>query len=971
MLGFPQNTTGLCDICFYLLGNKEVDHSEKVMELLRNFDSFVVPLNRSLLEKIPLGGREDFDFVMKEDFEYGIKIPEGTKVRQFKQRKEYYEVNIRYDVWAVLMDMWLGLLEYAKDRTNSEARLKQSRRDLESVCGFVSKLLTINPTKIEDINIGRTEASTLEKNLEEFISFLLQSLEQLKIILISLREESDIAIKKTLDTMGMILSAIGGLYSQPSYRKVVTERIGQFEKNINDFERPYSSIYSTYGTSGHNKLNHMLKELNNVEYSVGEYPITKAVSKLGSIIMADPYPSQSLMSILDCVKDLKYKSSKENLEIQKNLLETYKHALLKFLTSPNKTNYQLRSLQNDSFLATLKEFLNDADIQKILEETLELERNDLMSLDNLMLHDVTQSLPFINKIFKRYKEDLGSEDLEMIRTVVLISLECLHIILDLIYIQLIVEKDKEAKENLGYLHQLHLTHLGIVQYIKEALLNNASFVTDLDDNKLLLTIASYIHFENRYGCQVNKREPSLDGVRSSVVSYESCSNVSTVALKCMNQIVRIWELYPVSKRPSLASYLTYESNSFTYAHVIMANALSHPEEAYTLLEFLICCINTQLGFINTLFKDEKFFKSINDVFCKHFERVANEAQTDRQKRKVIGMLIILISHLLQNTKIKSNKAAKEMIKEFLAGYLINSKDTIYTLFIQREEYSPELFDMSIKSYDFRRYRDRTSYLERDALLEQRVRDVCFYNHVVGSYLLIICNLLTSLDKDNLSKKQALQCLAHIHRGQIQEILKLCTTKRLTNTGEVMTEFTEYLARLGDQSNLALEDSSDDLRRTPFPVSDMEDLLIPLEQLQYYSCVEKPVDKTQSWKYSGQSAFRKNLYGYGRSFVIDRNELFYMLKTCYYDSRFIDDFVNILGKYNLEMSLLDSERLLLSNVHDMFAFISSLGHDGFLGSSHDKIPSSIKKSSNEVNYGFSFFTIVGGIAPNIKKDEFMN
>lgn len=97
----------------------------------------------------------------------------------------------------------------------------------------------------------------------------------------------------------------------------------------------------------------------------------------------------------------------------------------------------------------------------------------------------------------------------------------------------------------------------------------------------------------------------------------------------------------------------------------------------------------------------------------------------------------------------------------------------------------------------------------------------------------------------------------------------------------------------------------------------------------------------------------------------------MLKICYYDSRFIDDFVNILGKYNLEMSLLDSERLLLSNVHDMFAFISSLGHDGFLGSSHDKIPSSIKKSSNEINYGFSFFTIVGGIAPNIKKDEFMN
>lgn len=112
-----------------------------------------------------------------------------------------------------------------------------------------------------------------------------------------------------------------------------------------------------------------------------------------------------------------------------------------------------------------------------------------------------------------------------------------------------------------------------------------------------------------------------------------------------------------------------------------------------------------------------------------------------------------------------------------------------------------------------------------------------------------------------------------------------------------------------------------------------------------------------------------MHSYGRSFVLDRNEMFYILKSSMYEPSFIDRFITILGKYNLEMSLLDSERSLISSIHDQFAFISSLGHDGFLGSSHDKIPTSIKRANNEANYGFSFFTIVGGVGTKIKKKEF--
>lgn len=124
-------------------------------------------------------------------------------------------------------------------------------------------------------------------------------------MLISFKDDSDFVILKSLQAMGLILSGIASLYSQPAYRKVVADKLNTYEKSMNEYDKPYSSIYSGLGTSSHNKLNHMLKELNHIEHSVGGYYVTKAISKLGCMIMSDPYPSKHLMTIFDCLKDLK------------------------------------------------------------------------------------------------------------------------------------------------------------------------------------------------------------------------------------------------------------------------------------------------------------------------------------------------------------------------------------------------------------------------------------------------------------------------------------------------------------------------------------------------------------------------------------------------------------------------------------------------------------------------------------------
>jgi hypothetical protein len=194
-------------------------------------------------------------------------------------------------------------------------------------------------------------------------------------------------------------------------------------------------------------------------------------------------------------------------------------------------------------------------------------------------------------------------------------------------------------------------------------------------------------------------------------------------LKCLTEILRIWELYPVSKRPSLASYLTHEHNTFTGSSQIIFRTDLNPEETYCFLEFLVCCTNSQIGFINTLFKDPSFYNGFIDVFCKHSDRITKNAKRQEEFKRVVGIFIVLVSNLIQNNKIKSNKEAKDLISQFLLVYLSNFKDTIYTLFVQRGDHSAGDFDLSVKSYDFRKSRSKKVIMINDEVLEERIRNI--------------------------------------------------------------------------------------------------------------------------------------------------------------------------------------------------------------------------------------------------------
>ena len=151
------------------------------------------------------------------------------------------------------------------------------------------------------------------------------------------------------------------------------------------------------------------------------------------------------------------------------------------------------------------------------------------------------------------------------------------------------------------------------------------------------------------------------------------------------------------------------------------------------------------------------------------------------------------------------------------------------------------------------------------------------------------------------------------------IIENCVNKRSTDTKEVLNEFHSILEYLEDTSNIIVD--MGDINSQPGfynTISKVEDFMISISGLQQQSSACTLNFNTIT---DYHNSFFKNsfgtLYGYGRSYSLDRNEMYYMMKLCHYDSFISYNVIRAIGRYNLEMSLIDSERVLLNSIHDMF------------------------------------------------------
>ena len=149
----------------------------------------------------------------------------------------------------------------------------------------------------------------------------------------------------------------------------------------------------------------------------------------------------------------------------------------------------------------------------------------------------------------------------------------------------------------------------------------------MDENKLILTLISYINYERNYHILDFQYRNYFGDSNSAVSSYRS-NSASSNALRCISQILKIWDLLPNTRKPMLAMYYQQESFGLRASDEILSQALIQPEQAIFLLECLTLCIDFQAGFLNSISKDENFSSVISNTFYLNINAIATRASGD-------------------------------------------------------------------------------------------------------------------------------------------------------------------------------------------------------------------------------------------------------------------------------------------------------------------------------------------------------
>lgn len=101
--------------------------------------------------------------------------------------------------------------------------------------------------------------------------------------------------------------------------------------------------------------------------------------------------------------------------------------------------------------------------------------------------------------------------------------------------------------------------------------------------------------------------------------------------------------------------------------------------------------------MNTLLKDERILENLSDIFFKNIKICRDEALESSTIKRLVGMFIVFMSKIIQNKRLKNNKAFTTIIAEFTANYVFNAEDIIYDLFIDRREFYQNKFNIVNKS----------------------------------------------------------------------------------------------------------------------------------------------------------------------------------------------------------------------------------------------------------------------------------
>ena len=488
-------------------------------------------------------------------------------------------------------------------------------------------------------------------------------------------------------------------------------------------------------------------------------------------------------------------------------------------------------------------------------------------------------------------------------------------------------------------------------------------------------------------------------VKPQLKTNQKVNAVSTLALRVLTKLVIVWEDQIPQRKPLLYGYITmishsddnFASNSLIKSVInellcVFVNFDTQPEDACALLELMTVCLYSQPNFVDLLLKNTANYNLFQqDSFLKFVENFFKQNVTNY--KPLLSKLIIFLSEVFQREaryssflkEVRKNKQLVNSLFTSVFKLLAPHSSIAYRIGDYCNLNSQDLKPSAVKEFSFQ--------LEK-LILETLVTQECSNMFsTITAIRFLMQELISSSKRSKDEAGNIALCLQEFFKGSFSIWLESFKQKSITKfaEGRALQEFRADLTNsnnkftpdffnedLGYTTNRSMQQNLNTSFVSTFSRrgAGQESVrgFIDIDEFNRYPR-KKQIQFQQAMEVEKESSAKEiknrldsivlrgvyktldvNLYGYGRDFIYDTQEIAFAMFNLNYKKEFIYRSVLFLNKQNLINSLIALEHKYFDSMISLFKFVSTLGFKGQAFSSHfyhfSTIPQDLATSSLE-------------------------
>ena len=442
--------------------------------------------------------------------------------------------------------------------------------------------------------------------------------------------------------------------------------------------------------------------------------------------------------------------------------------------------------------------------------------------------------------------------------------------------------------------------------------------------------------------------------------YKNCRSVdaiSTIAIRILTKLVIIWDEQIPQRKPVLYEYIAMitqvdnikaSKNTISVIESVILdiffNYESQTEDVSALLEFFIACLYSQRTFIDIFLKPQLLVYS-RTAATPFFDFLKSFIQRDMSNYKGLLFKLVLLIYEIFQREIHYASFAELMRKN--GNLLIKVFTTVFEIF----EYQNKIHDVWSLLGQYGGFAMQASNLNEIKNLETMLEKLVVEGIVMEeSSLLMTMTIVIRFITQELLKSSTNKLITTYIKQSLRIffekyveiwVRRFLAAQKLVDQEEILNNLNDSMIN-ADRSNniydnqslisMSMNKSFDNTNKEFFSIRDNRKFA---RKTRY---TRKTMEEERS---EGSKQIKDdrlvlrglykimdiNLYGYGKDFLYDTQEIFFALKSFRYVDKFIVESILFLQKENLRQSLRTIEYKCFESGIRLFKFITTLGLDG--------------------------------------------